>query len=429
MSIDLQWNLDHTAKSVIEVARGVLQAATTDNVQVLSILACERFGNTIAMSPDTCRKIERSVVPTPEPAVLGFLQATIGYAANDSTSQLGQSIAGVQFLGLASALVTTMGVFKSASALQVMLQTSAADKTMVPTGRHVGDLLERIEPRCHKAGFSDEVAGWHLLLNHSGYECFRQLSRSGGTWTFPRTDGIVSLVDAFRQLRRVGNADITKVVVRTTACAPWTAAFTKWCLGLPPCILFDDGTAIIEQAGSEVSIILQKEDDYGQFSVTVYSSVETPSELVQTRSDQRLVGMVRLETYGLLLREHYGFGNGQAAKAASQALPYALRQVLQGLTFSGQGISDQHGLDFTPSTPFQDTNQSISSDEDMLANKKLSPFSDEIVIGRMCSLLFSRSEPSKFRSLDSGVLVADLPLVPLFRGPWEIMRLCRVLLG
>ncbi|KAJ3522047.1 hypothetical protein NM208_g13025 [Fusarium decemcellulare] len=76
----LQWSLDNSAQSVVSVAKGALQAATSDNVQLLAILSCERFGNTIAMSPDTRRKMEHSVVPTPPPAVLGFLQATVGHS-------------------------------------------------------------------------------------------------------------------------------------------------------------------------------------------------------------------------------------------------------------------------------------------------------------------------------------------------------------
>jgi len=64
--IQAQWSLDATSTSVYSVARGVLQAATSDNVQPLAIIACERFGNTIAMSQEACRKMEVSVLPTPK---------------------------------------------------------------------------------------------------------------------------------------------------------------------------------------------------------------------------------------------------------------------------------------------------------------------------------------------------------------------------
>jgi len=71
-AIQAQWSLDQSAQSVIGVARRVLQAATTDNVRPLAILACERFGATLAMSRDACIKMERDVVPAPEPVIIGY---------------------------------------------------------------------------------------------------------------------------------------------------------------------------------------------------------------------------------------------------------------------------------------------------------------------------------------------------------------------
>lgn len=54
-------------------------AATSDNVQVLAIIACERFGNTLAICPETCHKIETVVLPTPQPAPVAFLRGVVGF--------------------------------------------------------------------------------------------------------------------------------------------------------------------------------------------------------------------------------------------------------------------------------------------------------------------------------------------------------------
>ncbi|KAK4176965.1 hypothetical protein QBC36DRAFT_328093 [Triangularia setosa] len=155
--VTAQWNLDNAAQSGIDIARGALQAATSDNVQALAILSCERFGNTIAMSIDARRKIEHSEVPTPLPSVLGFLQVTIGYSTNDSTTYLGRSIAGLQFLGLACALLQAMDSFNSGLTVHAMLEESAADKTLAPTEKQIVDLVRSIEPRCSRSGLGDEV--------------------------------------------------------------------------------------------------------------------------------------------------------------------------------------------------------------------------------------------------------------------------------
>src|SRR5271167_3772177 len=113
----LQWSLDQTVNSTLSVARCVISAATSDNIQALALLACERFGATLAMCPDTCDKIERLVKKTPKP-VATFLGAYIGYSTGDSAAQLVKSKAGIQFLALAAALVTTIGPFQGSLALE-----------------------------------------------------------------------------------------------------------------------------------------------------------------------------------------------------------------------------------------------------------------------------------------------------------------------
>jgi hypothetical protein len=45
----LQWSLQETTSSALSVARGVMRAATSDNIQALALLACERFGATLAL--------------------------------------------------------------------------------------------------------------------------------------------------------------------------------------------------------------------------------------------------------------------------------------------------------------------------------------------------------------------------------------------
>lgn len=79
------------------------------------------------MSIETRRKMEHSVVPTPPPAVLSFLQVTVGFAANDSVARFGRSLAGLHFLGLICSLVSVMDTFNSGLAVHAMLEESAAD--------------------------------------------------------------------------------------------------------------------------------------------------------------------------------------------------------------------------------------------------------------------------------------------------------------
>ncbi|KAK3385896.1 hypothetical protein B0H63DRAFT_449894 [Podospora didyma] len=114
------------------LAHGILMAASSDNVQPLAILACQAFGATIAMSQETCLRIEMSVIKKPKPAVIKFLQVTVGYAANDCCQHFGQTKAGVQFLALAVMLTSIMDPFEGSWVLDLLLSRSAQDKTLLP---------------------------------------------------------------------------------------------------------------------------------------------------------------------------------------------------------------------------------------------------------------------------------------------------------
>ncbi|RSL77079.1 hypothetical protein CEP51_009385 [Fusarium floridanum] len=406
--LSLQWSLDNSAHSVVSVAKGALQAATSDNIQVLAILSCERFGNTVAMSPETRRGMERSVVPTPPPAVLGFLQVTVGYSANDCVTYFGRSMAGLQFLGLACALVTTMDAFQSGLAVHAMVEESAADKTLVPTEKQIIDLLKSIKPRCSRSGFANEVAGWQLLLRnspHPGLPPYRSMF-------CPHMEAVVALVDAFRQLRRVGGADVAQVIIEVSDCAPWVAAFTKWCLGFPPSIIDKDGVPILEQPGSEVLMIIHPELPKS-FKVTVHSSIGAPSELVSAKFDTQLaLGMVGIETYGQLLMGYYEFDRGTAARAVRQALPYALRQVHQKMFFWGCGAENASPLEWWKLSEVVDRHPVFPVNSE-LKGWKASPFPPERVIEKLYAAFLSLPEPPEFRNLDPGLVISDLPLVRL----------------
>lgn len=227
----LQWDLSRSVDSTFAVTQGIIRAATTDNVQILALLACERFGATLAMCQDTCRKIEFEVikVQTPSKRVLKFLGATVGYSRDDCTSQLIRSQAGVQFIGLAAALISSVTAYEGATILFGMLKESACDKTLLPPVSHLRDLLTSLEHRCVRFGFADQVQGWNRLFDkvlvpslvlgqsHNGYSAWT-VSSSYSMYALndvPSPDFLRHVVDAFGQLSRIGDASsITLKVTR-----------------------------------------------------------------------------------------------------------------------------------------------------------------------------------------------------------------------
>ncbi|KAH6876587.1 hypothetical protein B0T10DRAFT_552450 [Thelonectria olida] len=396
MALAMQWSLDQTSSSAISVATGILRAATADNVQPLAILACEQFGNTIAMCQETILKIERLVVPTPEPAVLAFLKSTVGYFPNDTVSHLGKSLAGVRFLSLAAAMVSTLGASEAAMTMQTMLESTASDATLLPSIRNIRELLSSIESKCCKSGFADQVAGWQLFFGQLDGG-LRDDIQNRRMQAIPHGPGMEALLDSLRQLHRVGNDDITKVTVRATRSAPWTVAFIKWCLGSPPSIFWDDGTPMLEKDGT-FSVIIQRDRDHKkaeEFQVTIHSSIRGPSDLVSTTIDNtnRHPYMVSIRSFGELIMCH-AFDDGLATRAVQEAMPYALRRVVENFTGGGYSPTRTQSMD------------------EFTRGLMPSPFPPDYAISQVYRLLFAKK--LEFKTLDDDLKITDLPLISAY---------------
>ena len=198
----LQWELARTSDSTFSVAQGIIRASTSDNVQTLALLACERFGATLAMCLDTCRKVETEVtkIQTPITSVITFLGATMGYSAGDCVSQLARSLAGIQFIGLAAVLIPSYSFFDGGMALAAMLQASASCPMLLPPARYLKDLLKSLEHRCVRMGFADLVLGWSQILCQQPEisETLSERERWRANEYIPDIDGLMKLVDALR---------------------------------------------------------------------------------------------------------------------------------------------------------------------------------------------------------------------------------------
>lgn len=94
--VNLNWSIDTAAKTTVAIAGGILHSATTDNVQVLALAACESYGATLAMCPITCMKMEKLAKRRFVSHVIEHLAVVIGYSAGDSADQLASSEAGCE---------------------------------------------------------------------------------------------------------------------------------------------------------------------------------------------------------------------------------------------------------------------------------------------------------------------------------------------
>jgi hypothetical protein len=418
-SPQLQWELTKSLDSSLSIARGVIQASTSDNVQTLALIACERFGATLAICPGTCRKVEAQIIrlQSPTTAIIGFLGAVVGYSKDDCASQLARSLAGVQFIALGTALVTTIGAFRGGEVLAQMLRDSAADKTLLPPARHLKDLLASIEHKCVQLKFPDMILGWSKIFLDSSTTDLEDRKIWKVDYDVPNSEGIGGLVDAFRQLSRVGNA--TSITLKTFGCTAWVAALTQWCLGVPPSTYLEDGTAIIAQPKSNVTIIAIKGKTgmvkSADLEISIHRALNNPSDLITAANSGKCwTGMISIEAYGQWLLFQYDLNLGTAERAITHCLPYALKQVVTLLRPSilrrfdrSVELRDWH---------HQKTHETYPEVPDEVKRFSASPYPHDTTIARMLLRMLGSSDPQLSQTLPSlkdGLKITDLPLVSL----------------
>ncbi|KAF4422038.1 hypothetical protein FACUT_10836 [Fusarium acutatum] len=376
--IQAQWAIDETSRTFLSTVTGVLAAAASDNVQALAIVACEQFGSTLAICDETSHKVETVIVPTPQPATVLFLKAAVGYSPRDSATQLGKSMTGVRFLGLAAALATSFDLFNCARALNVMLRSSASDLTMVPTARQLKDLLASLQPRSYRAGFSESVVGWQIMLQKEAMP--RILTDRG----------------------HLGESTITGATIKTGAAAAWVAAFIKWCLGLPPSIYMEGNQQLLRQPGSVVTLVIPKtlEGLRKGLEITVHDSLDHLGQLIAPPSTRPFSGMATIENYGRWLLESFGL-RGTSLRALHEALDFLIPKALGALTWSEFDLSGQEAY---PAQLHHRVDTSVGG-------YTLHPLPDTRKIADVYSKLLSPARTPRLTTTDNHMLIADLPLV------------------
>lgn len=292
-TVTASWALNTTSDNVFAVAQGVLKAATSDNVQPLALLTAEAFGGTLAICQQTLLKVERQARKN-QHSVIKFLQAQVGYFANDSASHLSSSSNGVRFLSLVAMLLCSSSSFEAAKALDMMIQSTSSPGQMLPTLTQLQDLIEALEPKLMHTDFADEICGWRNFLVVSLEAHNILITEQVRYDTCPGSKMIRDLVDAFRTSMRLGVTVKDEIVMENstlvvTACAhlPWIISFVKWCSGMPPHIVLGDGTSILRQPGSRVTLRVIEDDVDNWLSafhptrlrIEFFEAINTPSQL------------------------------------------------------------------------------------------------------------------------------------------------------
>ncbi|KAH7358072.1 hypothetical protein B0T11DRAFT_99457 [Plectosphaerella cucumerina] len=411
-----QWNLDTTSVNALGIGRGLLAASTSDNVQPIALLACESFGSTLAICPETIGKVERVIVPSPPPAVLKFIQAQVGFFKDDSASYFGRSAAGVRFLGLTAALVTISPLETGTRALDLMLRKNKTDLTLLPTPRQLYSLLHAIRGRCHRGDFASSLLGWHMMLRpiigdllppkegltSEDYDALILTHAEDA----PTPYMLEQLVDVFRQIARIGESSVLGATIKISKSLVWVVAFSRWCLGYTPKVLWlgDSGNNILpDDPQSRITIVACDGARLGKdIEVAIHDGLGTRLNcLIATDPSGDLLGLQRISWEGMVSVREYGAWKlhqlqiGHNLSEFDEFMAYAVPLV--GLLFQTNALDPRK-------VPSQMTAQ------------RCNPFRDDSGFDEAYEVLFQRAPPEwEFPGWEKGASCREM--VASLRGP------------
>lgn len=404
MSVTATWALTETVGGAIAVTKDALRIATRDNIQPVALLASERFGATVAMCQNTRKKIELSLQQTSEITFVTFLKAQVGFASDTSIDMLSKSLAGVNFLALTTALISSTDIFEVATALEKMIEASASDKTILPTAYQLKALVEKIEPRLACVGFTNEILGWSNWWKQTvGPDVTREACLC--------PEGMQLIVDAFRSLARVGDTQF--ITIYGTSCGPWLTAFTKWCLGIPPQIQAADGEILLDSPTSRVILQCSHEDLGRKVKVELSNIANKLLNVFETKTWERhnsgwvgVCGMISASMHGQQLLRKAGLEGGLGNRALLQALPPALKLVKSAIVHTSEIGEVDHAI---AAVLFGG-----SDNPGPLPSLIGCAFPCDRKIAETMATYLSLEEAVDLKTLSQGILITDLPVVRMW---------------
>ena len=411
----LQWTLNETVDGFLKISKDVMIAATQDDVQGLALDAVEKFGTTLAICPATQSKISDCIRTLRGWRVLEILKAGIGFANNDSCDVLSRSIGGVRFLALAAALMTC-SYFEAAQATEAMLRSSSRRDQLLPTTGQLQTLYKKLEYKLVRTGFGSILLQRNVdivtLLRESGTRddplCSPvRISTIQGFSTTPQPATLAALIDAFREVGRLGEGD--KIVIRANSCSIWIITFTEWCLGQIPKVTLPNGRVLYENLEEESCVELWAfveghEGTKEEVEISVQQHIDKPRQLWSntiTNAPQVWSGMVSIRDYGSKYTLDCGLDVGNGKRALNQALVYSTTLVLNDI---------MHGK------PSDWTKSDDGSPENVMKRLQIrQPWGVQHHARRLQTLIsiYLKLDPSscQLKRLEEGRQIKDLPLV------------------
>lgn len=191
----------------------------------------------------------------------------------------------------------------------------------------------------------------------------------------------------------------------------WIAAFIQWCIGTPPSVYLDDGTALFEGPPSEVDIIFCTVSPNSEpQGITWHSNLGRPSELIASyegikNGPRKWTGMLPIESYGRWLLQELDLDKGVILGVVNEVLPYVMKQITALLRLSGTHL----GAYTTEPLPGNWV-RALPAEEN-IAELCLNPWPRDHAIAAILSRMLNSNGPENLLEIPKGTSVMDLPLL------------------
>jgi hypothetical protein len=237
------WAITDTANKGVTFARGMLEAATSDNINPVALVCCEAFGALLPLCLETRVKVEQLARRNHTSHVLNFIKAQIGYRKGDSVEHLSRSDSGIRFLCLA-ATFCTLDLYDAANRLDSLLRATQKEQQMRPTLRQLQVMLNTFRTKMTLSDYANTVASCEIFMRAA-------LASAGSEFTVdvaqvPPKPSLEAVIFAMNELGRLG--DITSIEIKLESqYVPWIWAFVQWCLGVSPHVRTSTGEILLFQ--------------------------------------------------------------------------------------------------------------------------------------------------------------------------------------
>ena len=344
------------------MTRGLIQAATSDNIQILALQVCEQFGTTLPICSSTRQKVEK-MARQKHGQLLRFMKAQAGFSAGDSADILSRTDGGVRFLCFAAILVSGGGNgIQSAELLESLIRKTSKADQMLPTLLQLNDLLRALRPKLLNSGLVAEVIRWSDWCLPS-QDALRDICMPDGAC-------IQQLVDALSQCFRVGEESSSVRVTSDKAHIPWIISVVKWLLGELPNVRLIDGSRKFKSDLKGVTVV-EKHNNGGvrpDFEVFLCRKVESLDQLIlieggpADRSLNYMSGLIDVQLWSELQMKIYDL----PAELCGQVLYYVLKELAPRIVTSAtivRFVKEYQGTDkeSLSSKPFHDLSTNISA--------------------------------------------------------------------